>query len=143
MRSGSWSASYRVAQNLVRRVNQIAKSRLLFDDARVVLDVGRARYTVGERRDVCGPADFIQIAAARQFFFQRDEVDRLVPLIERDHPIEDAPMRVTIEIAGVDDLCGEIEGVVVDEDRAEHRTLGFEIVRKRALRSSNDGVGHE
>jgi hypothetical protein len=31
----------------------------------------------------------------------------------------------------------------VDQDRAEDGTLGFEIVRERALRSSNDGISHE
>ena len=44
---------------------------------------------------------------------------------------------------GVDDLRREIERVVVDEDRAEDRALGFEVVRKRTLRSSYDSVGHE
>ena len=64
-------------------------------------------------------------------------------LVERDHLVEDAAVRVAVEIPRVDDLHGLIERVVVDEDGAEHRALGFEIVRKRAFRSSNNGVGHE
>jgi hypothetical protein len=52
-------------------------------------------------------------------------------------------MRVAIEITGVDHLRREVERVVVDQDRAEDGTLGFEIVRERALRSSNDGISHE
>ena len=52
-------------------------------------------------------------------------------------------MRVAIEIPRVDDLDGLVERVVVYEDGAEHRSLSFEIVRKRVFRSSNNGVGHE
>ena len=40
----------------------------------------------------------------------------------------------------VDDLGGEVERVVVQQDRAEHGPLRFEVVRKRAF---GDGdVGH-
>jgi hypothetical protein len=38
-----------VGQDLVRRVDQAAQRRLLLDDARVVLDVGRSRHAVGQR----------------------------------------------------------------------------------------------
>ena len=69
--------------------------------------------------------------------------DRLMPLVERDHPIEDATMRIPVEVLTVDDLGCEIERVVVDENRTEHRSLGFEIVRKRALRRGKSSIGHE
>ena len=87
-------------------------------------------------------ANFVQLAGARQLL-QRDEVDRVMPLVERDHPIEDAAMRVAIEVAAVDDLGRQIERVVVNQDCAEHRLLGFEVVRKRVLRCGNGSVGHE
>ncbi len=45
-------------------------------------------------------------------------------------------MRVAVEVRRRDHLHREVERVVVDQDRAEHGTLGFEIVRKRALRGS-------
>ena len=65
-----------IGQNLVGRVDQAAERRFLLDDARVVLDVGRARHAVGQRRDVGRSADFVELARARQLFFQRDEIDR-------------------------------------------------------------------
>ena len=52
-----------LGQDLVGRVNQAAERRLLLDDPRVVLDVGRSRHAVGERRDVGRPADFVELAA--------------------------------------------------------------------------------
>ena len=133
----------RVRDDLARRVDQISKRRLLFDDARVVLDVGRARDTVGKRRHVRGPAYLVEFTCACKLLFQRDEIDRIVPLVERDHAIEDATMRIPVEVLTVDDLRCEIERVVVDENRAEHRTFGFEIVRKRALRRGKSSIGHE
>ena len=57
--------------------------------------------------------------------------------------LEDAAVRVAVEVGGVDDLRREVERVVVDQDGAEHGTLGFQIVRKRTLRSGNDSISHE
>ena len=48
-------------------------------------------------------------------------------------PLEDPPVRVAEEIAGVDQLRRVIERLVVDEDRAEDRFLCLEVVRKRAF----------
>jgi hypothetical protein len=67
----------------------------------------------------------------------------VIALVERDHLVEDAAVRITIEVAAVDDLRGEIEGVVVHEDRTEHRALRFEVVRQRTFGGKNCGVGHE
>src|SRR4030095_5799544 len=132
-----------VRHNPVRRVNELAKRGLLLDDARVVLDVGGARDAVGQRGDVGGPANFIELTRARELLLQRDEIDRLSALVERHHPVEDAPVRVAIETSRVDDLSGHVERVVVYQDGAEHGTFGIEIVRKRTLRGSNDSFGHE
>ena len=59
---------------------------------------------------------------------------------ELDHLVEDAAVRVAEEIARVDHLGGEVERVVVQQDRAEHGAFGFEIVRKRAF--GDGGVRH-
>ena len=59
---------------------------------------------------------------------------------ELDHLVEDAAVRVAEEIARVDDLGGEVERVVVQQDRAEHGALGLEVVRKRAF--GDGGFGH-
>ena len=64
---------------------------------------------------------------------QRDEVDRIVALAERDHAVEDAAVRVAKEVARVDELGGVVERVVVDQDRAEDGFLGVETVRERAF----------
>ena len=52
---------------------------------------------------------------------------------QQDHLLEDAPVRVPEEIHGLDDLGRLVEGVVVQENRAEHRALGLEVVRERTI----------
>ena len=131
----------RLGQDLVGRVDQAAERRLLLDDLRVVLDVGRARHAVGQRRDVGRPADLVELAAARQLLLERDEIDRVAALAERDHLLEDAAVRVAEEVARVDQLGGVVERLVVDQDRAEHGLLGLEIVRKRAFRCGEVSQG--
>jgi hypothetical protein len=108
-----------VGEDLVGGVDQIAESALLLDDLRVVLDVGRTRDAIGERGDIGRTADVIELPRPGELLFQRDEVDRIVALIERHHLVEDAAVRVAIEIVAIDHLRGEVERVVVDQDRAE------------------------
>ena len=129
------------AEDLVRREDQVAERRLLLDDLRVVLDVGRARHAVDERRDVGRAAHFLEVAGALELLLERDEIDRLAALRQIEHAIEDAAMRVAKERLRIDHRRRDVEGVVVDQDRAEHRSLRFEVVRKRALRGCGRG-GH-
>ena len=125
--------------DLVGGEDQTAKRGFLFDDLRVVLDVGRSRHAVHKRRDVGRSTDFIEIAGASELLLERDEINRVAAFDQFDHLVEDAPMRIAEEIGGVDDFRGEIEGVVVEEDRAKDGALRFEIVRQRAFSYS---VGH-
>src|SRR5262249_30331754 len=130
----------RRGQNLVRIKDQVPESRLFLDDAGVLRNVGRARHAVDERGDVRGAAHFFDFARAPELFFQGHEIDRLAPLGERHHLVEDAAVSVAEEVARVDDLRSEIKGVVVQQDGAENRPLRFEIVGKRPF--GGDGLGH-
>ena len=115
--------------------------RLLLDDPRVVLDVGRARHAVDERRDVGRPPDTLEHARAAEFFLERHEIDRQAALAERDHLVEDQAMRLAEEVLAVDQLGGLVDRVVAQHDGAEHRALGIEIVWQRARRFEDVGHG--
>jgi hypothetical protein len=65
-----------VVDHLVAGEDQVAQRRLFLDDAGVVLDVGRARHAVHERRDVGRPADFVQVAGPAELLAQGHHVDR-------------------------------------------------------------------
>ena len=64
----------------------------------------------------------------------------LPALRERDHLVEDAPVGVAEEVTGIDDLRRQVERVVVEQDRPEHGSLRFEIVRQRAI--GDGGIRH-
>jgi hypothetical protein len=81
-----------------------------------------------ERGDIGWPADLVELTRAPELLLERDEIDRVAALGEPDHLLEDAPVRVAEKVRGVDDLRGKVEDVVVQQDRAEHRALGFEVV---------------
>ena len=123
-------------EDLVRREDQVPECRLLLDDARVVLDVGRARHAVHERGDVGRASDLVDLARPAELLLQRDQVDGVAPFGEPDHLVEDPAVGIAEEVAGVDDLGGEVESAVVQKNRAEDRTFGFEVMRKRAFGDS-------
>ena len=59
----------------------------------------------------------------------------------------DAPVQVLEEMLGLEEVGDAVVGVVVDEDRAEQRLLGVDVVRgdavvrRRALQAGDQGVG--
>ncbi len=127
----------RVGENLVGGENQVSKRGFFADDPRVVLHVGGVGQSVRQRRDVGGPAHFVELSGPRQLFLQRDEIDGVPPLAEVDHFFEDAPMRIPEKIAGLQNFGRRVERVVVDEDRTQHGSLRLEVMGQRAI----DGSG--
>src|SRR4029453_10684185 len=95
---------------------------------------------VDERGDVGGAADLVEIAGTSELLLERDQIDRVAALGQPHHLVEDAPMRVAKEILRVDDFRGEVERVVVQQNRAEDRASGLGVVRKGPL--GDGGLGH-
>ncbi len=131
-----------VGDDLGGGVDQAAQGRLFPDDARVVLDIGRARHAVDEGGEVGGAADLLELAGPGQFLAQRHEIDGVAPLGELHHPLEDAPVGVAEEGLGRDDGDGGVERLVVEQHGAEHRAFGVEVVRQGALVRGDCGFGH-
>ena len=110
----------RVRQDFVGREDQTAERRLFLDDARVVLDVGRARHAIDKGGNVGGATDRIDFTGPLQFVLERDQVDGVAAFGELDHLLEDAPVRIAEEVVGVDHFGREVERVVVQQDGPEH-----------------------
>ena len=121
---------------------RFAKGGLLLDDAGVVVDVGRARDPVGQSGDVGGTADVVERSGPTQLVLDGDEIDGLAPLVEADHRVEHALVRVPVEVVGVDELGRDVEGVVVDQDGPEHALLRLEVVGERPLLDPGLRSGH-
>ena len=95
-----------------RSVNQVFQSYALFPHLSVYENI-----SFGLRMKKLAAADI------------KRRVDRVVPLAQLHHLVEDAPVRVAEEVARVDQLRGVIERLVVDQDCAKYRFLGIEAVR--------------
>ncbi len=65
-----------------RRLDQAAQDRLVLDDPRVVLEVGRGGNDVDQFGEVVVAADRLQFAAAVELVAQRDVVDDAAALGE-------------------------------------------------------------
>ncbi len=64
---------------------------------------------------------------------ERDRRRELARPDQRSGDLEDAAVNFLDEMLAPQEVGDAVEGVVVDEDRAEQRLLGLEIVRGRAI----------
>ncbi len=58
---------------------------------------------------------------------------RLPPLVERQHRLEDLAVHRQEEVVDLQRRRDLVERRRLDEDRAQHRLLGLEVVRRGAL----------
>ena len=112
------------------RFRRIAFSLMIRLQCSTLVMRGTPSTSAGE---VGGAAHRLERRLARELVLQGDEIDGLAALGERDHRVEDAAVRVAVEVVAVEDLGGEVEGVVVHQDRAEHGPLRLEVVRERPV----------
>ena len=75
----------------------------------------------------------LQLIAAPQLLAQRDEIDGLAAIEQREHGLVGRAMRLGVEVRRAEDLDHAGDGVAAfEKHRAEHRTLGIEVVRRDA-----------
>jgi hypothetical protein len=93
----------------VAGVDQVPEDGLLLDDPAPVLDAGDARDAVDERGQVGGAAHRLERGLAHELVLERHQVDRLAALGERGHRVEDAAVRVAVEVLLGQELRGELK----------------------------------
>ena len=64
---------------------------------------------------------------------ERDRRRQFARPDQRSGDLEDAAMNLLDEMLAPEEVGNAVERVIVDEDRAEQRLLGLEIVRRRAI----------
>ena len=109
--------------------DKLAEQALLGDDARVVLDVGRGRDARRELGEVVA-ADGVVLAAALEFFRERDKVHGVAALEERLDGLVDFLVPPVVERVRGEDLDGLRDRVALDEDRPEHGLLDVDGLRR-------------
>ena len=106
-------------------VDEAAQHGFVAHDADVVLQRGAARDAVGERGQVAGAADGVQLLVAQQLLGEGDDVDGAVGLGELGDALVDAAMRVEEKVLGLEGRERFVLQGVVEQNGAEDGALGF------------------
>ena len=119
---------------VVEDAEELAEEALVLDDADVGLDVGVAGDALGEKGEVGGAADGVDLAALLKGVHDGDEVDGVAEGEEVDHDAVDTLVGVEGEVFGEELGGGVGDGDGVEEHGAEDRDLGLD--------GGGEGVGH-
>ena len=115
-----------------RRFDETAHHRLVAHDLGVIVDVCGRRHDVDQGGDVLHAAGPVEIAAALQLALQRDGIDHVAALGEREHrPIQQA-MALLVEHRVVQDFGRLERRILVQHHRAQNRLLRFVAPRSLA-----------
>src|SRR4029453_2362760 len=77
-----------------------------------------------------------ELVAAAELLGQGEDVDGLAAVEEREHGLIGESMRLGIEVRGLEKLDHPRQGLAaLEEDRAQHRALGVQVVRRDSRRN--------
>ncbi len=113
-------------------VDQLAPHRQIVDGAAVIVGVDDRRRLGGEAREILRHADAAEVVLAEERL-QRDRRRELAGADQRAGDLVDAAMDLLDEMLGLEKVGDAVEGVVVDQDRAEQRLFGFDVERRSAI----------
>ena len=116
--------------DLVGGGQQRAHLRVVAHDPAVLARVTGRRDPAGQLVDRLRPADFLELAAVAQHLGDGQVIDLAVGVVELDHGREHRTVLLAVEVLGPQVLLDQqsVQVPLVEQDRAEHRLLGLEIV---------------
>jgi hypothetical protein len=124
----------RAFRDLGRHPREAPLHRALAHELRVAAHVERARRVLGERGEIRRPAGLVLVLARVDRFRDRHHVGRPRVLDQLLDVLPDAAVVVAVEIVARDDVGDAVECLVIDEERAEERLLGFHGMRRHPQR---------
>ncbi|UUY04629.1 hypothetical protein LRS13_03595 [Svornostia abyssi] len=130
--------------DLGRRAQQAAQERVLAHDPGVLADVGRLGHRAGELVERRLAAGLLEQVLRLEVLDDREAVDRLALLVQREHGAEDRLVARAEEVLGVEALLDDerVHRPLADQERAENGLLGLDRVRRRVgRRRDGRGVG--
>ncbi len=113
----------------IRHVDQPAQNSLVADDANVMLDRRPVRDAIQQAGNVADIADRLQVLLLLQFFDQRNDVNRPGRFSQIHHPRINPPVRVDGKVFRLKMLGRIVEGMIVEQNRAQDGALGFNVSR--------------
>ena len=100
------------------------------DELRISPDVDRTRRVLRKRSQVRSAAGLVLVFTALDGVGDRDDIGGLIVLHHPDDVAPDASVVIAIEILAGDKVADLVEGVVIDEKRAEQRLLRLDGMRR-------------
>ena len=113
--------------------DQRAARREIIDGAAVVGGVDDGDGLGGQPREILRDRHVADLLVGRQEGLQRDRVGDLAHADELGGNLEDLAVQRLVEMQRFQEIGDAVEGVVVDEDGAEQRLLGLDVVGRLAV----------
>ena len=120
--------------HLPGRGDETAAHRVVHDDLGVVRHRGGGGHLLAQLGQVLDPPTPCQAAIPLQLHLEGEDVDWLTAIGERQRGPEDVAVALRVEVAGVQEVAHRQDGVGVDQQAAEHRLLGIEVMGQDAPR---------
>ena len=119
--------------DLVGGVQQPPQHRVLAHDPRVLADVADGGHRARQQVHRGAATDLLEQPALLEVLDERERVDRLADRVEVEHCLEDQPVRLAVEVIGLEALVDDQRGQrrVGEQHRAEHGLLRLEVLRGR------------
>src|ERR1700734_2094855 len=112
--------------------NEFAPHGEVIDAAAIVVSVDDGRRLAGEAGEILRHSDAAEIMLAKEGL-ERHRRRQLAGTDQRSRDLEDAAMNFLDEMLASEEIRDAVERVIVDQDRAEQRLFGLEVVRRRAI----------
>ncbi len=124
---------------MLRSEDDAPQQGFVLDDADVAVEVGNLRQAVVERDQVAEPVAGFQLVEPHQLVGDGDAVDFLAAFVQLPHAPENAAVLFEAEVLGFQGTGGLHEETIVEEDAAEHETLGVLVDGQTFVDSVLDG----
>ena len=124
---GVFFAHEAAVHEVLRGEDDPPQDGFILDDADVGVDIQDLRQAVVERNQVAEAVAGFQLVEAHQLVGHRDPVDALAALVQLAHAGEDAAVFFEAEIVGLEFTGGLYIKAIVEQDGAEHETLGIDV----------------
>lgn len=115
-------------------VNERAQHRLVRDDFRVVLRMGRRGHLPADFSEVSRAADRLVDVGLLQALDEQHQVDLLPRVVHVEQVLVDDPIRVVVKVGRANDERHFVEHVGQQQDAAEHGPFGLDVLREEPLK---------
>ena len=110
-------------------VDEVSELGLFLDNFRMIADIGGRAHDIGQLGDKAEAAHFVQHIGLAQFLRQRDQIHRLIIVLQAYHGLVDNAVNLPVKIIGTQDFLHLNDGFFFDEHCPQNRLLRFNVLR--------------